>query len=145
VSIAAEGGLLTPQINVPGGDSIGGSIDVITSYRWSWGTAHWNEWFQFTRDAHADLYTGVILEGPHDWTVRPVAELYFDEDFVVGPHESALVGAIWHVRDSFDLDVGVRGGRVTVDGGGSVYEAEVRLGLTWAIAMWETGKPEVHD
>jgi hypothetical protein len=137
VSIAAEGGLLTPEIN--GVASIGASLDVITSYRWSFGTIHWNEWFEYTRDHHADLYTGVILEGPHDWRLRPVAELYYDKDFEGTSTESALVGAIWTVRESFVLDAGVRGARVAEENA-----LEVRLGLTWAIAMWEP-KEEKKD
>jgi hypothetical protein len=133
VSIAAEGGLLTPELN--GVVDVGGSIDVITSYRWKPLTLHWNEWFEFTRDHDADLFTGLILEGPHEWPVRPVSELYLDKNFAGGSTESALLGAIWHVRDSFDLDVAVRGARVE-----SENAVEVRLGLTWAIAMWEPAK-----
>jgi hypothetical protein len=135
VSIAAEGGLLTPEINgLDGGrgaSSVGASLDVITSYRWSALTVHWYEWFEFTRDQHADLFTGVILEGPHDWRVRPVMELYYDKDFEGGQNESALVGAIWEARESLAFDVGVRGARV-----GDENAAEVRLGLTWAIPVW---------
>jgi hypothetical protein len=135
VSIAAEGGLLTPEIN--GDEHFGGSLDVITSYRWSWGTFHWNEWFELTRDDHADLFTGVILEGPHDWAVRPVAELFYDHDFVVDSKSSLLLGAIWTVRDSLALDIGVRGAR-----NGDENAAEVRLGLTWAIPMGRrSGEP----
>lgn len=131
VSIAAEGGVLTPEVN--GTANVGASLDVITSYRWGWGSVHWNEWFEFTREHHADLFTGVILEGPHDWVVRPVAEAFYDQDFTGGATESLLVGALWTVRESFVLDVGVRGARV-----GDENAAEVRLGLTWAIPMWET-------
>ena len=133
VSIAAEGGVLTPELN--GVVNVGASLDVITSYRWRYVTLHWNEWFELTRDHDADLYTGLILEGPHDWRVRPVAEGYYDKNFAGGSIESLLVGAIWHARDTFDLDVGVRGARD--DGQNAV---EVRLGLTWAIAMWEPAK-----
>jgi len=146
VSIAAEGGLLTPEINgiegQRGGSNVGGSLDVITSYRWGWGTLHWNEWFELTRDQHADLFTGVILEGPHDWRVRPVMELYFDKDFAADQAESALLGAIWTIRESFVVDAALRGARV-----GDEYAAEVRLGLTWAIAVWGGGAKEdvAHD
>jgi hypothetical protein len=136
VSIAAEGGLLTPEFNGIDGErglsNVGGSLDVITSYRFGFGAVHWNEWFEFTREQHADLFTGVIVEGPHDWPVRPVAEFYFDKDFAGSQTGSGLVGAIWVVRESFALDVGLRGARV-----GDEYAAEVRLGFTWAIPIWE--------
>ena len=131
VSVAAEGGVLTPEVNgSSGSNQWGGSFNLITSYEWSWGAVHWNEWFEITRDRHADLFTGVILEGPHDWRVRPVAEVFYDKDFVAGQTESALVGAIWAVRESFALDVGVRGARV-----GDEYVEEVRLGMTLSIPI----------
>ena len=136
-SIAAEGGLLTPEIH--GVSDIGASIDVITSYRWGFGAIHWNEWFQLTREHDADLYTGVILEGPQDWKVRPVAELYFERNFVHGNTESALVGAIWTVRKSLVLDAAVRGARVQDENA-----VEVRLGLTWAASIWDH-EPPVRD
>jgi len=134
-SIAAEGGLLTPEIHGVG--KIGASLDVITSYRWSFGTLHWNEWFEATRDDHADLYTGLILEGPYGWRVRPVAELFYDKEFAASSTESALLGAIWRVRDDFSLDVALRGARVGVENA-----AEVRLGLTWSVELWDAGREQ---
>ena len=138
-SIAAEGGVLTPEVN--GSAGVGGSLDIITSYRWAWGTAHWNEWFEYTRDHHADLFTGVILEGPHDWVVRPVSELFYDKDFAADQTASILVGAIWTVAESLSLDVALRGARI-----GDQYAAEVRLGFTWAIPLEkEPEKPSPHS
>jgi hypothetical protein len=130
LSIAAEGGPLTPEIN--GTNAFGASLDVIVSYRWDFGTVHFNEWGEYTRERTADLFSGVILEGPHEWTVRPVAELYYERNFTVDQTESILLGAIWTVQDSFVLDLGLRGARV-----GDENAAEVRLGFTWAIPMWE--------
>jgi hypothetical protein len=128
ISIAAEAGVLVPEVE--GVEGVGGSLDVIASYRWSWGTFHWNEWFELTRDHHADLFTGVILEGPQGWTLRPVAELFYDKDFAAGQTESALVGAIWTVAETLSFDAGVRGARA--DG---VYVAEARLGLTLSLPL----------
>jgi hypothetical protein len=128
ISIAAEGGVLTPEIH--GSPGVGGSIDVITSYQWSWGTVHWNEWFEYTRDHHADLFTGVILEGPHDWTVRPVAELFYEKDFAADQTGSVLLGAIWSVGESLAFDAALRGARV-----GNQNVAEARLGFTWSIPV----------
>lgn len=138
VSIAAEGGVLTPEVNGVG--DVGASLDVITSYRWGWGTAHWNEWFELTREHHEDLFTGLILEGPHDWAVRPVAELYYDKDFGGLSTESALVGAIWEAHESFALDVAVRGARV-----GEADAGEVRLGFTWSVPMWKPSPTSAPD
>jgi hypothetical protein len=135
VSIAAEGGVLTPEIN--GTAAFGASLDVITSYRWSWGTFHWNEWFQFTREHEADLFSGIILEGPYDWTVRPVAELFYDKDFAADQTGSVLLGAIWTARDGLWFDVGLRGART-----GDEYAAEARLGLTVSIPLGKQAAKE---
>jgi hypothetical protein len=128
ISLAAEGGLLTPEIH--GSAGFGASLDVITSYRGPWGAVHWNELVEYTRDHHADLFTGVILEGPHDWRVRPVTEVFYDKDFGGDGTISVLFGAIWTVSDSLSFDVGLRGAR---DGDDNI--AEARLGLTWSLQL----------
>jgi hypothetical protein len=130
LSIAAEVGPLLPDVN--GTNAFGGSLDAIASYQWSFGTLHWNEWAEYTREHNFSLFTGVILEGPHDWTVRPVAELFVEREFDVETTYSGLVGAIWTLRDSFSLDLA---GRVaSIDG----HDAEeVRLGFTWAVTVWK--------
>ena len=134
ISFAIEAGPLTPEIN--GTNAFGASLNALFSYRWSWGTVHFNEWPSYTREHNLDLFSGVIVEGPHEWVVRPVSEVFVEKEFNGVWTESALVGAIWSVKDSFQLDLGVRGARI-----GDDNAAEIRLGLTWAIPMW-TPKPE---
>jgi hypothetical protein len=134
LSIAAEGGALTPEIN--GQDAFGASLAVILSYRWDSLTVHFNEQAQYTRAQTVDLFSSVIVEGPYDWTVRPVSELFVEHEFNGLQSESALLGAIWRLRESFVLDVGVRGARL-----GDQDAAEVRLGLTWAIPLWQARGP----
>jgi hypothetical protein len=129
LSIAAEGGPLTPEINGTG--RFGASLDVILSYRWSWGTLHFNEWEQYTREAKLDEFSGVIIEGPADWTVRPVSEIFFERDASENTY-SGLLGAIWTLDDSLQLDLAFRAARI-----GDTPAEEIRLGLTWSIAMWE--------
>jgi hypothetical protein len=130
ISIAAELGPLTPEIN--GTNAFGASLNVIFSYRWDWGTLHFNENPMFSREHDFEIFSSVIAEGPHEWVVRPVAEAYYDRNFNVYETESLLVGAIWTLKDSFVLDLGLRGARVSGENA-----AEVRLGFTWAIPMWE--------
>jgi hypothetical protein len=129
LSVAVEAGPLTPEVN--GTNAFGASANLLLSYRWNWGTVHFNEWPSYTREHNLDVYSGVIVEGPHDWVVRPVTELYVEKEFNGDLTESALVGAIWEVRESFALDVGVRGARV-----GSDDAAEVRFGFTWSLPLW---------
>lgn len=128
-SIAAEVGPLLPDVN--GAEAFGASLDVITSYQWSFGTLHWNEWGEYTRDHDWSLFTGVILEGPHAWTVRPVVELFLEHTFDVETTYSGLAGAIWTVADSLSLDGGVRAASI-----GGVPAEEVRLGFTWGFPVW---------
>ncbi len=129
LSIAAEGGPLTPELHGTG--RFGASLDVILSYRWAWGTLHFNEWEQYTREGYFDEFSGVIVEGPADWRVRPVSEIFFERDRAVDTY-SALLGAIWTLDESLQLDVGFREARI-----GDTSAEEVRLGLTWAVAMWD--------
>ncbi|HEY8073089.1 MAG TPA: hypothetical protein VIF62_03250 [Labilithrix sp.] len=133
LSIACEGGPLTPEIQ--GDSAFGAQLDTIVSYRWSDLTVHFNEQIGYSRRQHGAFFSSVILEGPHDRAVRPVAEFLVDgayhEDLVV----SALGGAIWRASDAFAFDAGVRVGRV-----GDERLAELRLGFTWGIPIWEPHK-----
>jgi hypothetical protein len=105
-SIATEFGALLPGVNSDRG--IGASLAAIASQRWEWGTIHFNTALALTREHRVDLFTGVILEGPSKWTVRPVAELFYEQEFDQSHTLSALVGLIWQVREDLSFDVGIR-------------------------------------
>lgn len=124
-SIATEFGLLLPGIRAEHGT--GASVAGIVSQRWEWVTFHLNGAAAVTRQQHADLFLGVIGEGPHDWPVRPVAELFYERDFGRQETKSGLVGAIWQVHDALAVDVGLRGARVNDHTSG-----EIRAGLTFS-------------
>jgi len=124
-SIAAEFGMLLPGIR--GEHGTGASVAGIVSQRWEWVTLHLNATAAVTRQQHADLFLGVIGEGPHDWPVRPVAELFYERDFGLLNTKSALVGAIWQLRDNLAFDIGLRGARVNDQTSG-----EIRAGLTFS-------------
>jgi hypothetical protein len=127
-SIATEFGVLLPGINTEHGT--GASVAGIVSQRWEWGTVHFNGAAALTREQHADYFIGIILEGPHDWPVRPVAEIFYDRDIGQFRTRSALVGAIWQVQDSIAVDFGLRGARVNDHTAG-----EIRAGLTFAFGV----------
>lgn len=129
LSVALELGPLLPEIN--GANAFGASADLILSYRWDWGSVHFNEWPQYSRAHNLDLVSTVIIEGPHQWVVRPVSELFLEKQFNQERTASGLVGAIWTLRDSFVLDLAIRGARI-----GEQNAAEARLGFTWAIPVW---------
>jgi hypothetical protein len=105
-SIATEFGALLPGINADAG--FGASVAGIVSQRWEWGTVHFNSQTTLTRDHHADLFLSTILEGPSQWKVRPVAEIFYEEEFGQSHTVSGLIGAIWQVRDDLAFDIGIR-------------------------------------
>ncbi len=123
-SIAVEFGPLLPGIHADEG--FGASLDTIVSQRWDWGTVHGNFATTLTRDHHADLFVGAIVEGPFKWKVRPVMEVFYEEEIGQTTTISGLVGAIWQVNDKLSFDVGYRHALVN-----SHPVDEVRAGVTF--------------
>jgi hypothetical protein len=124
-SIATEFGVLLPGINAQPG--VGASLAGIASQRWEWGTVHLNLATALTRDQHADLFVGAIVEGPIKWPVRPVVEVFYENEIGQSRTVSALGGAIWQVKDDLSFDVGLRH---ALTNGQQVNE--LRAGLTFA-------------
>ena len=133
-SIATEFGVLLPDSN--GSNNFGATIDGIVSQRWDWGTVHLNIAGSLTRDQRADAFTDLIIEGPSKWVVRPVAEVFYEEEFGQAHTLSALVGAIWQVNDKLSFDVGFRH---AITNGSNVNE--IRAGLTVGFQLEQLGKP----
>jgi hypothetical protein len=124
-SIATEFGILLPGIRADHG--AGASLAGILSQQWPWATVHLNAAAAITRQQHPDLFIGAIIEGPHDWAVRPVSEVFYQRDFGEAETRSALIGAIWQAKDDVAVDFGVRGTRVDGHTAG-----EIRAGITFA-------------
>jgi hypothetical protein len=72
----------------------------------------------------------VIIEGPSKWTVRPVAEIFYEKEFGRSETVSGLVGLIWQVREDLSFDVGLR--HALTDGH---PVNEVRAGMTIAFSV----------
>jgi hypothetical protein len=49
-----------------------------------------------------------IVEGSHTLKVRPVAEVFYEDDVGSAQTFSALVGLIWQARENLSFDVAVR-------------------------------------
>jgi hypothetical protein len=134
-SIALETGVLFPTVPQLD-DEAGWSADLIVSQTLGPITVHANGLVQATRNRQF-LYTGgAIIEGPRDWKVRPVGELYAGQN---GGQllDSFLVGAIWTFREHLVFDAAIRRGTEAANGqsGPTVAETEVRLGVTWVIQL----------
>jgi hypothetical protein len=127
-SIATEFGVLLPGINDQHGT--GAVLNGIVSERWDWGTTHLNVQIELTREQHADYFLDTIIEGPHDWPVRPVAEIFYESDVNLFRTGSALVGAIWQLQDNIAVDFGLRGARTNGQTAG-----EIRAGVTFAFGV----------
>jgi hypothetical protein len=127
-SIATEFGVLLPGINDEHGT--GASLAGIVSQRWDWGTVHFNGAIAVTREQHADYFLDTIIEGPHDWVVRPVSEIFYEQDVSRFQTRSALIGAIWQVKDNIAVDFGLRGARINERTAG-----EIRAGVTFAFGV----------
>jgi hypothetical protein len=128
-SVATEFGLLLPGIHQESG--VGASWAAIVSQRWSGLTVHLNTAVALTHEHRADLFVGGIFEGPSDWRVRPVAELFVEREFGTGTTVSGLIGAIWRVQENLSFDLGLREASVN---GRAV--SEVRMGLTFGLSVW---------
>ena len=122
-SIATEFGVLLPDST--GNSGVGASVAGIVSQRWDWGTINFNAATALTRDHRGDVFLSTILEGPSTWKVRPVAEIFYENEFGKEETISGLVGLIWQVRDNLSFDVALRHG---LTNGHAVDE--IRAGLT---------------
>jgi hypothetical protein len=94
--IATEFGVLLPGINAEHG--FGASAAGIISQRWKWGTIHLNFATALTREHRADMLVGAIVEGPAKWPVRPVVEVFYEDEVGQSHTVSMLGGAIWQVK-----------------------------------------------
>jgi hypothetical protein len=126
VSIAVEMGFLLPQQST---DDVGFSVDAIASYRWRNVTAHLDVQASLTEDDHFDVFAGLILEGPDRWRVRPVAELFVEDELDARTQQSLLLGVIARVDALCSFDLAGRVARQTESGGPSLG-LEARVGLT---------------
>jgi hypothetical protein len=127
-SVATEFGVLLPDST--GSSGVGASLAGIVSQRWDWGTIHLNAETALTRDHHADVFLGGIIEGPSKWPIRPVAEFFYENEFGKSETISGLIGLIWRVRDNLSFDVGLRH---ALTNGHPVNE--VRAGMTFGFPL----------
>jgi hypothetical protein len=134
-SVAIEFGALLPGFLDEEG--YGAHLGGIVSQRWDWGTINWNLQGEYTRDHHPDVFASAIIEGPDKWKVRPVSEVFYEEEFGVARKLSALVGAIWQVNDDLSFDVALRHAIVNDAGAGGGWHPvdEIRAGVTFAFPM----------
>jgi hypothetical protein len=133
-SIATEFGVLLPD--TIGNTGVGAHLAGIASQRWDWGTVTLNIVGELTRDQHADVFSGIILEGPATWPIRPVAEFFYENEIGQEWAVSGLIGAIWQIQDNLSFDIGFRHAIVSR----SIIN-EVRAGFTIGIPLQPMSGP----
>ena len=131
-SVATEFGVLLPDSI--GESGFGASWAWIVSQRWEWGAIHLNAATALTREHHGDVFLGVIVEGPAKWTVRPVAEVFYEREFSQFETVSGLVGLIWQVNEDLAVDVGLRHALTNAR-----PVNELRAGVTFGFPVWHSG------
>jgi hypothetical protein len=136
-SVATEMGPLFPT--GPGQKRVGAIVTTIVSVVTPVATFHFNVAPSLTVEHDFDLFVSTIVEGPHEWALRPAMEGFVERDFGTGNTYSWLVGAIWRVREGLELDAGARLADLE---GQRVLEG--RLGLTWALQIWSQRVPRVE-
>jgi hypothetical protein len=77
---------------------------------------------------------GGIIEGPSKWSVRPVAEVFYENEFGKSETISGLIGVIWRIQDNLSFDAGLRYAVVN-----SHSINEVRVGLTFGFPLQPFG------
>jgi hypothetical protein len=128
-SVAIEPTLLLPATAGPSG--FGVAAGVIVSQQWPALTVHLNLVPSWSRAHRFAGSIGVIVEGPMDWTVRPVAETYMEaERDNPSVTVSGLGGLIWRLSPRVSADTALR--VATQSGVGLV---ELRVGLTWDLPL----------
>jgi len=135
LSMAVEFGPLLPEIYGQAG--YGASANLILSERWDWFTVHLNNELEISRGEYDPFWSNsLITEFAVSSHWRPVAELLWERDINANTNMfSGLVGFIWSVAEDFDIDAAAV---VATEEGEQIFEA--RLGLTWAVAVWEPQK-----
>jgi hypothetical protein len=130
-SIAIEVSLLLPT--APDQHRFGSALTGIVSQQWSWGTVHVNEAIALDHEQRWTSLSGVILEGPSKWRVRPVAELTGE----TADHAfTALAGSILTISEHLSLDAGFRVAQST-----EAHGREFRAGFTWGFSTRRTDLP----
>ena len=128
-SVAVELGWLLPAWHEPPGTGV--SLAAIVSRKSRIATLHLNAAVAVRNGQNVELFGGAIAEGPDEWPVRPVAEVFVQPEIDVATTVSALVGAIWRASNAVSFDAGLRLAR---EAGQAAVEG--RLGLTFAVSIF---------
>lgn len=123
ISLASEFSVLVPGIRADNGTGL--EWTLLASDQQDWGAWHLNLGPMLARDGAAGFVAGLILEGSHEWPVRPVMEVRYEK---AGMEEliAELFGVIVPVREGLSLDIALRHARE-----GGRPDEQLRAGVTF--------------
>ena len=127
-SIATEFGVLLPDST--GDSGVGASWAGIISQRWDWGTINFNVETVLTRDHHADVFLGSIIEGPANGRCGRSRRSFTRGNSVMEETFPGWSDLIWQVSDKLSFDVAFRHALTNHH-----PVNEVRAGLTFAVPL----------
>ncbi|MES2129157.1 MAG: hypothetical protein V4463_17965 [Pseudomonadota bacterium] len=127
ISLAAECGVLLPEYHGTSGNGM--VCSGIASQKFELATVHLNTAASRTREHTTSHFVGVIVEGAESGALKPVMEIFRDNELGGSQTHSALAGLIWKHSEELSFDLGLRAARA--DGHPLT---ELRIGLTWSVA-----------
>ena len=123
-SIGSEYSILLPGIHADDGAGVG--LTALVSDKHEWGAWHLNLGPMLARNGKGGWVAGGILEGPADWTVRPVGEIRYEKVFGDEEILAFLVGIILPIKGGLALDLAFRHARE-----GGRPDEQIRAGVTF--------------
>lgn len=133
-SLTLQTGLLLPGIEAD--PDVGATLGLLFAQEGELGTLHANAWVNLTRDQTLEVFASAAIEGPPDWQVRPIVEVWIDLIAEGEPMASVVAGAWIDVTDDFAIEGGAR-----VGGWEGWLDLEVRLAAWWRWQLWRTPEP----
>ena len=106
-SIVTQVGVMIPNLNGVG-EYPGAQVGLLLAQQWDAGTLHANAWLTYTTWRSTDVFLAAAMEGPPDWDVRPLVEVWFDYDTTYGGLLSGLVGLYLDATEHLTFEVGAR-------------------------------------
>lgn len=102
----------------------GAGAAILLGQTWDAGTLHANVWSTLTAWRSYELFVAAAMEGPPDWSVRPLVEVTYVHDTYYGDLLSGTVGTYIDANDDLSFELGAR-----IGGWEDYAELEVRVSM----------------
>lgn len=140
-SLVLQTGVMLPNVSGQG-EHPGAQLGLLLGQQWDAGTLHANVFATYTTWNSLDLFLAVAMEGPPDWSVRPLVEVWYDHDTYYGELLSGLVGLYVDATEHLTLELG---GRIGGWDGYTELEARVSMWCSLPNVWGGEAEPEAED